>query len=80
MRTYSKRWLDAGAYFVSIFLACTLIWYVLPSDYRGGGGAVAFTVSIFALIFRFLFWLILGRVIEKHEEQRRDANHMAQKH
>ena len=76
-RTYRNKWLDAGVYVVSIVLSCVFVMHFLPRDNRVSGGRVAFMILIFALIFRFVFWIILGRVIEKHEDQRRNENHVA---
>ncbi len=72
-RTYRNNWLEAGVYVVSILLAWPLVTHFLPPDYAGGG--VAFVVLIFALIFRFLFWLLFGRTLQKYTEQTRNQEH-----
>jgi hypothetical protein len=72
MRTH-RRWLDAAIYFVSVFLACIIVWYLLPSDYRGGGGAVAVMVSVLAMIFRFLLSLMVGRMSREERNEDRVA-------
>lgn len=75
-RTYRNRWLDAGVYVVSIVLACVVVFY-LPSDYRVSGGVVGIIFVTLALVFRFLFWFILGRAIEKRGHQQGNENHVA---
>ena len=56
--------------FVSMFLACVLVWQVVPLDYRGGGGLIWLLISTLAMIFRFAISFVLGRITQGHEEQR----------
>lgn len=60
MARYSKSWLNAGIYLVSIILACLVTAFFLTPNYNGGGGAVVFVVLIVALIFRLLIGFILN--------------------
>ena len=77
MRTPSAKWLSTSVDFVSILLACVLVWRVLPSDYGGGGGAVAVLISTLALILRFVISFILGLMLERHGEHKEKGDHVA---
>jgi len=70
MRVRSTHWFDSAVYFFSVICACILAWQVVPSNYLSGGGLVWIIISSFALIFRFVITLVLGRITKGHEEKR----------
>jgi hypothetical protein len=65
MISRSAWWLNTAIYLVSIILACFVILFVLPPDYRGGGGSVWFAFAVTALVFRILIGTILKQAQKK---------------
>ncbi len=65
-----------AVYSLSILLGCLVVALLLPSDYRGGGGAVAVGVLTTALVFRFVIWLILKQVGKRDETQKGSGDHV----
>ncbi len=71
-----RWWPNAAVYSLSIVLACIVVALLLPSDYRGGGGAVAIGVLATALVFRFVIWLILKGLPKRDETQKGRGDHV----
>jgi biotin transporter BioY len=52
-------------FLISFILAAVVTTFVLPKDYRGGGGAMMLIVCVLALAFRFLIGVIFHKPWKK---------------
>ena len=67
MTRHHLIWANKTVNLAAIVMACLIVACLMPSDYNGGGGAVAFAVLVTAFIFRLVFQFLVNRAHAKQD-------------